>query len=126
MTPPHLPLAARRGRHAERLARQHVQNLGMRLVAANLRVGYLELDIVARDGAQMVIVEVRARGGGAWQGALASIGHRKRERLKRAGAILWARRWHRDRRLRGVRFDIIAVDLGHDPPQLEHLRAAFS
>ena len=120
-----LPLATRRGRRAEQLAREFIVRANMQLIACNVRVGYLEIDIIARDGPHIVIVEVRGRSSSAWQGALSSISYQKKQRLRRAGAILWARRWHQQTSLRGVRFDVVAVDLDATPPHIEHLRAAF-
>jgi putative endonuclease len=37
---------------------------GMSILATNLRLGRLELDVVARDGDTVIVVEVRHRGAG--------------------------------------------------------------
>ncbi|MEZ4440013.1 MAG: YraN family protein [Polyangiaceae bacterium] len=118
-------LRAERGKLAEEVAHRHVVALGMRVIARNLRVGYLELDIVARDGDTIVVVEVRGRGKGAWLGPLGSVGRVKRRRLRRAAAILWSRRWSRWAGIARVRFDVASVDVDARPPEVTYIRAAF-
>ena len=62
----------------------------------NLRVGRLELDVVAREGPVIAVVEVRTRGPGAWVRALDSVDAKKRARVRRAGERLWRERFARD------------------------------
>jgi len=120
------PVRARRGARAERVARRYLRAIGMTVSDQNVRVGYLEIDIVARDGASMVVVEVRCRGPGAWLRSLDTLDRVKRSRLRRAAAILWSRKWRRLPGIERVRFDVVAVDLdGDQAPQVEHIRAAF-
>lgn len=56
----------------------------MRSVARNVRTAGGELDLVMRDGAVLVFVEVRVRGNARHGGALASVDAHKRARLRRA------------------------------------------
>ncbi len=114
-----------RGRAAEELAAAHVLALGMRVIERNLRVGRLEIDIVAVDGDAVAVVEVRTRAASAWQGAADSIGWVKQERLRKAAALLWARRFSKWEGIERVRFDVAAVDLDSAPPRVEYFRAAF-
>lgn len=97
----------------------------MRVLSRNERVGRYELDIIARDGDRVVVVEVRTRGAGAWQRALDTLDWHKRRCLRRAAAILWSRRWSRWRGVRGVRFDVASVALDGDEPEVTYVRAAF-
>jgi putative endonuclease len=77
------------GDRAERLAAQFLTRRGLVIVARNFRTRGGEIDLVARDGATLVFVEVRMRRSQAFGGAAASITPRKRERLvKAAGAYL--------------------------------------
>lgn len=98
----------------------------MRVLSRNERVGRLELDIVARDGDLVVVIEVRTRGVGAWQNALDTLSEHKRRCLRRAAFLLWSRRWSRWRGIRGVRFDVASVNLDTDPPEVTYIRAAFT
>jgi putative endonuclease len=49
------------GARGERLAAGYIERLGWRILGKNVRVGRGELDIIAMDGDELVIVEVRAR-----------------------------------------------------------------
>ena len=124
--PAPIPLRARRGALAERIAARHVADLGMIVLERNLRVGHLEIDILAREAHSIVVVEVRCRGSGSWLRALDTIGGVKRRRLRRAAAILWARRWRKLPGIERVRFDVASVDLDSlGAPHVEYVRAAF-
>ena len=91
----------------------------------NLRIGHLELDIVARAGPVIAIVEVRLRGPGAWTTGLGSIDWKKRGRLRRAGERLWQRRYRRDASVQRLRFDVASVTLAASGPHIEYVAAAF-
>ncbi len=107
------------GESAEDDACAYLQARGLRLVERNYRVRGGEIDLIMRapDGT-LVFVEVRARSHGAFGGAAASIGARKRQRL-----ILAARHY-----LAGYasepacRFDVVTLDAG----RLHWLPAAFA
>ena len=95
------------------------------MVARNIRVGRLELDLVAYDKDVVVVIEVRTRGPGSWVGPLTSVDWRKRARLRAAGESLWRTHYKQDVRLLRMRFDLMAVDLTGEAPRVEHVRAAF-
>ena len=114
------------GDRAERAAAAWLVARGLDLVASNVRVGRLEIDLVLRDGPVIVFVEVRTRGPGAWTSALASVDARKRARVRAAGERLWRDRFARDATIDRVRFDVAAVELLPDGgANVEHIRAAF-
>ena len=73
-----------RGRHAENLAAEFLQERGLQLVARNYRCRFGEIDLIARDGETLVFVEVRMRAGAGFGGAAASITGAKRAKLLRA------------------------------------------
>src|SRR5215217_6186020 len=54
------------GRAAERAVARYLAERGFQILAVNLRLQYLELDVVARLEDLVVVVEVRTRGHGAW------------------------------------------------------------
>jgi putative endonuclease len=92
----------------------------------NVRVGKLEIDVIARDGPVVVIVEVRTRGPGSYVRALDSIDARKRARVRRAGERLWRERFSRTPGLERMRFDAAAVTfLPSGEALVEHIRAAL-
>ncbi len=98
----------RLGRAGERVAWRHLRRHGLRLVERNWRCRSGELDIVARDGDMLVIVEVRTSGGSRFAGAPAlTVGPDKQARLRRL-ALLYQQRmtgW----KPRGVRIDVVGV-----------------
>lgn len=96
-------------------------------MARNLRIGRDEIDIVARDGTVVAIVEVRTRGAGAWTTAFGSIDRGKRRRLRRAGTRLWRQRFKSDGSVERLRFDAASVVLDQNGgiEHIEYARAAF-
>ena len=110
------------GRHGEQLACDHLRALGFRILARNLRVPPLEIDLVALERRTLCFVEVRTRSGSGFGTPEESIDARKRARLLRAARAALARGgWpHHER----VRFDVVAVDASRDPPALRLIRDA--
>ena len=117
---------ARRGRNAEQVVADWIVAQGMTLLARNLRVSRLEIDLVARDGDVVALIEVRTRGDGSWLRAFDTIDGRKQERLRRAGAVLWARRFSKLPGVERLRFDVASVDFDSaEQPIVEYVKAAF-
>ena len=95
----------RRGEAAENLAAAFLERSGLTILERNYRCRYGEIDIVARNGAQLVFVEVRARRSEAFGGAAGSITAAKRRRLVAA-----ARHYLAELRSdRACRFDVVLV-----------------
>jgi putative endonuclease len=90
-----------------------------------LRLSYLELDVVARRGELVVVVEVRTRSSAAWTTAFGSVGGRKRYRIRLAGQRLWSRRYRHDASVQRLRFDAASVRFGPHGPVIEYVEAAF-
>jgi putative endonuclease len=112
------------GAEAERLAAAHLAASGLAILLRNYRRRTGELDIVARDGEVLVVVEVRLRASAAFGGAGASIDGRKRARIVRTARQLLQER--RDLAALPVRFDVILVgSLALRPVPVEWIRHAF-
>ena len=109
-----------RGKDAEARAAKFLESQGLQIVARNYRGRFGEIDLIARDGATLVFVEVRARGNNAFGGAAASITASKREKLVRTALQYLATAG----RTPPCRFD--AVLLTHDSGPVEWIRDAFS
>ena len=75
------------GAAAETLAAEFLQARGLAIVERNYRCRGGEIDLIARDGATRVFVEVRLRSSSAFGGARASITAAKRRRLKFAAGL---------------------------------------
>jgi putative endonuclease len=95
------------GRRVEEKAAEYLREQGLAILDRNFRVRGGELDIVAREGDAIVIVEVRSKRAGAIVDAATSITPTKGRRIARA-----ARAWLlRHRRAEcPVRFDAVLVE----------------
>lgn len=96
------------------------------ILGTNVRLGRLELDVVAKDGDTVVVVEVRTRGPGAWQTGLESIARTKAKRVRTAGERLWRQRFERDPSVNRMRFDVAVVTYDSDGrPEIEYARGVM-
>ena len=112
------------GKEAESLARRHLEQQGLRLLAQNWACKRGELDLVMLDGDTVVFVEVRYRKNTQWGGALGSIDARKRKKVIFAAQYFLQResRWAHC----ACRFDVVTIDGPlKATPQLNWLRNAF-
>lgn len=115
------------GRLGERLALDHLERLGYRLVARNHRTRWGEIDLVVRDRRNLVFVEVKTRRATARAGGpFAAIDDRKRSQVRRIAASWLAEATGRPY-LPGVRFDAVGVTVDErgELVALDHLEAAF-
>jgi putative endonuclease len=113
------------GRGAEQAVARFLRERGFDIVATNLRLSYLEIDVVARRDDLIVVVEVRSRGAAAWTSGFGSIDGKKRYRIRLAGQRLWQRRYRNDLSVKRLRFDAASVRFGPDGPIIEYVEAAF-
>ena len=96
------------GRRGERIAAWLLRFRGYRVLARNFRCPEGELDIVARRGVTLVIVEVRTVTQDYLASPLDSVGAAKRRRVRRAAARFVS--LHRPRHAR-LRFDTVGIRL---------------
>jgi putative endonuclease len=119
------------GALGERLAADHLQRAGYRIVDCNYRTRYGELDIVADSDTCLVFCEVKTRVMGRANGpsALDAIGSDKQRRLRAmAGQWLNERRAALEHPYRDdLRFDAIAISVSPSGRlvALDHLEDAF-
>jgi putative endonuclease len=108
------------GRVGEDLACALLAENSLQVLHRNVRYPDGEIDIVARDGATLVFVEVKWRRNDARGAPAEAVTPRKRERVIRA-----ARRWLAENRggAAGVRFDVVAIR--EEPPRVDWIRGAF-
>jgi len=113
------------GRRAELAVADYLVASGFVLLARNVRVGKLELDLVARSGPLVVVVEVRTRGPGAFERPFESIGPDKRRRIVRAVERLWERRLKAMKDVMRVRIDVAAVTFEGQKTRVEYVTGAI-
>ena len=97
--------AYRRGHHGEWLAAAALMLKGYRILARRYRTRLGEIDLIARRGDLVLIVEVKARR--TLMEAMEAIGHESERRIE-AAADFWLSRQSDYGRL-SVRFDMVAV-----------------
>jgi len=97
--------AYRRGHHGEWLAAAALMAKGFRIVARRYKTKLGEIDLIARRGRLVLIVEVKARA--TLLAAMEAIGRESERRIEGA-ADLWLARQPDYARL-SVRFDMVAV-----------------
>lgn len=109
------------GGRYEDIALAHLQRAGLRLLARNVTYRHGELDLVMRDGANVVFVEVRYRRSARFGDGIDSVGPAKRGKLVRAAQLFLAA--NPQLALQPCRFDVVAIgDSGGEP---NWLRNAF-
>ncbi|MFA6029332.1 MAG: YraN family protein [Elusimicrobiota bacterium] len=106
------------GARGEELAVEHLKAKGLRILQRGYRSPFGEADIVARDGEDVVFVEVKTRAGASHGPAEEAVGPAKQERLGRIAQAWLEERGLADAR---VRFDVVAVQDG----EVRHHRDAF-
>ena len=112
-----------RGDVAKAAALAMLQTHGLQLLARNAASRGGELDLVMRDGATVVFVEVRYRATRRFGGGAASVDAGKRRRLVHAARAFLA--GHPQMADAPCRFDVVDADGDPDAPTLTWLRAAF-
>ena len=108
--------AERRGRRAEGLAALWLMARGWRIVARRRRMPMIEVDIVARRGGVLAVVEVKQRA--TQEAALAALTPVALARLRAAAAQLAAA----DGGATVARVDLIALAPGRWPRHITDLR----
>lgn len=106
------------GQWAEDLASSFLSSQGLRIIARNVRERFSELDLVCRDGRELVFVEVRCRSKNGIMAAEETLGRHKWQRLCR-GAELYTlkNKWNGSWRI-----DLISVNVDYDKWHLKWLR----
>lgn len=113
------------GRRAELAVANLLFVEGFELLAQNLRLGPLELDVVARKGPLLVVTEVRTRAAHGPVGPFESIGRTKRARLFKAAGRLWRENRQWTRGVERVRLDAAAVSFAAGETFVEYVPGAF-
>lgn len=112
-----------RGRAAEDAALDFLRSRGLTLLARNYRCRLGEIDLVMRDGDDLVFVEVRARESASHGGAAASIGSAKQRRI--AAAARHFLMTHPPASELPARFDVVAIAGSQGAQSADWIRAAF-
>jgi putative endonuclease len=111
------------GAYGERLASRHLEAAGLVVLARNWRCADGEVDLILRDGDDVVFCEVKTRRSVLFGTPAEAIGWAKVRRLRRLAARWLAQSAEQPRE---VRFDVVAVlPQPRGASVVEHIRAAF-
>lgn len=110
---------AQLGARGEACAAAYLTAAGYRILAQNIRIDGVEIDLIAMHEQRLVFVEVKARRGSTHGRAEEAVDLRKQMRLVR-GACAWLQSQRQAnaaivREMRAMRFDVIACELEARP-----------
>ena len=110
------------GDHGEDLAAAALKQQGYKILERNYVTPLGEIDLIARQGEVLVVVEVKTRRGLSFGAPQDAVHPGKQDRLRRlAEYYLKAKRLTET----PVRFDVVAITLADNIPQVEIIPNAF-
>ena len=109
------------GKTGEDLAEKHLLRIGYQVLHRNWRFGHDELDIIARDGNWLVVVEVKTRTTDFFGEPEMEVKPAKQRAIvKTAEAYILSSDYKGE-----TRFDVIGILLGDGKVELSHVKDAF-
>ncbi|MBM4301499.1 MAG: YraN family protein [Deltaproteobacteria bacterium] len=110
------------GDQGEDLAAAALKQQGYKILERNYVTPLGEIDLIARQGKVLVVVEVKTRRGASFGAPQEAVTYAKQGRLRRLADY-----YLKAQRLTGtpVRFDVVAVTLEDNVPQVEIIPNAF-
>jgi putative endonuclease len=109
------------GRKGEEIAVEHLRSIGYEILALNWHSYHLEIDIIAKDGNELVIVEVKARGTDSYEHPTEAVSNKKiRFLVNAAEAYIQENNINLD-----TRFDVISIVFYGRSFEIEHFKDAF-
>ncbi|WP_423129653.1 YraN family protein [Gaoshiqia sp. Z1-71] len=109
------------GDRGEEIAREHLRSLGYVILETNWHFHHYEIDIIARDGDELVIIEVKSRTGASFEHPSEAVSNKKiRYLVEAAEAYIFKKNSRLD-----TRFDVISIIFYNQTFELEHFKDAF-
>jgi putative endonuclease len=117
------------GQRAENICARRLRERGWQLLARNWRIRAGEIDLIARTGPVLVVVEVKASHIGSLAGPpmpVLAVGPNKQRRLRKLAAA-WVSTHGRTVHFKEVRFDVVGVLFERDGTlaAYDHIENAF-
>ena len=110
------------GRLGEQMATKYLEDNGYVILERNYHKGHLEIDIIALDGKDLVVIEVKSRGYDAIMRPEDAVGHEKRMNMIRLANQFVKSHGRKE----NVRFDIVAIVKNEHGVELKHIKNAFN
>ncbi len=110
------------GKLGEDLAFKEIKRLGYKKIIRNYRCPLGEVDLIARDDDTLVFIEIKTRRGRSIDYAKQAVNARKKRQLSKVALTYMKLNACFDMK---ARFDVVAVSLQGDEPQIEVIKNAF-
>lgn len=110
------------GKLGEQMAARFLTDMGYIILEHNYRRGHLEIDLIALDGDELVIVEVKSRAYDSVLQPEEAVDHKKRQALIRL-ANEYVKSYNRKE---NVRFDIVSIVSNANGNEIRHLKNAYN
>lgn len=110
------------GKKGEIIASRYLQDKSYSILDKNWRVGKLELDIIATNKKEIIIVEVKTRTDNNYDNARMALTDKKIRNIVRASGA-YVKKHNIDL---PIRFDIICIITNGQKYRLQHIKDAFS
>lgn len=113
------------GRLGEQLVADYLQKQGYKILCKNFRCKLGEIDLIAREGKDLVFVEVKSRSNYSYGLPQESVHQKKQLKLRQVAAYFIQKNGCMDSR---CRFDVVAVTFSKEPEQvasIEIIKNAF-
>ena len=110
------------GKWGENLAVKKIKGLGYKEIVRNYRCPLGEVDLIAREGDTLVFIEIKTRKDKSIGYAKEAVDARKRRQLSKVALAYMKSMECCDVK---ARFDVIAINLDRDKPQVEVIKNAF-
>jgi putative endonuclease len=109
------------GKKGELIARKFLEEKGIQIIETNWRHEKDEIDVIAKDGDELVMVEVKTRSTRYFGDPSEAVGNAKESFLIRAAeAYVEIHNLNID-----IRFDIISIVIDKKGTHIEHIKDAF-
>jgi len=109
------------GRLGEEIACKEIKKKGYDIIEQNYRSRLGEIDIIAKDGDVLVFIEIKTRRSSIDYAKEAVDRRKKKKLLKLALAYMKTKRYDNIK----ARFDVIAISIKDNKPQIELIKNAF-
>lgn len=113
------------GALGERFAAEYLKKRGYKILEKNYKNMLGEIDIIARDGEEVVFIEVKTRSGSPYLSGMYSVDKRKQFHIMRTAALYMSAKKCKLQ----PRFDVVEVEAVRFEGVLKsinHIKAAFS
>ena len=110
------------GKLGEKLALKEIKRLGYKKIVPNYRCPLGEVDLIAMDGDTLVFLEIKTRKARSIEYAKEAVNARKRRQLSKVALAYMKSNDCCDAK---ARFDVVAISLGVEKPEVQVIKNAF-